>query len=44
MIRLAVLGWVFSSAKLFQWKVPMLTMIITATRAAIGICDTQSDA
>src|SRR5690606_1892382 len=43
-IRLAVLGWVRSSRKLFQWKVPMLTMIITATSAAIGIIDTHSDA
>src|SRR3546814_9870339 len=44
MIRLAVFGWDLNSRKLFQWKVPTLTMIITATSAAIGIRDTQSEA
>ena len=31
------------SANERQWKVPIETMIITATSAAIGICGTQSE-
>ncbi len=37
-----LLGCSRNSANERQWKVPMLTMIITATSAAIGICRTHS--